>query len=132
MKFSEALEAVMQGKRVRRQTWQRLHPDRAGAWLELVYPAVPDGRQVEPELMMCFPGEGDVLRSFSGSSALLLADDWEILEEPVEGKGRMVTFMQVTGWVIIAVAFGYLPFGIRRLRRASRRDQIRNQLGKRR
>jgi hypothetical protein len=40
------------------------------------------------------------------------------------GRERMDTAIQVLGWVIIAVAFGYLPFGIRRLRRAHR-NQVR-------
>jgi Protein of unknown function (DUF2829) len=80
MDFSDALKAVKEGKRVRRQTWQRLHPDRAGAWLELSSGYFDEqDRPVDPELMMCFPGEGNVLRSFAGSSTLLLAEDWEIL-----------------------------------------------------
>jgi hypothetical protein len=79
MDFSEALTAVRAGGRVRRRTWQRLHPDRAGAWLELTRLTVADGRPVEDTLMMCFPGEGNVLRSFNMASALLLADDWEIV-----------------------------------------------------
>jgi hypothetical protein len=80
MDFSDALSTVKAGGRVRRRTWQRLHPDRAGAWLELVQPCNTSGRPVEATLMMCFPAEGGILRSFAGSSALLLADDWEIAE----------------------------------------------------
>ena len=75
MKFSEALELLQQGRRVRRRLWSGI------GWnvqLELVHLDDHQGIPVAPMLMSRYQEEGSwAWRPFSGANWDLLADDWE-------------------------------------------------------
>jgi hypothetical protein len=79
MNFSEALEVLRQGGKVRRRAWRQLGSVR-GASVEIIQPVtLPDGRVTTEMLMVSYP-DNNLLRPFSGANWDILEDDWEIIE----------------------------------------------------
>ena len=76
--FSDALEAVKDGFKVRRVAWKPGGArDQGIAHLELVSVAATDGRACMPQLL-CADAATGILRPFAGANWDLLADDWEV------------------------------------------------------
>jgi Protein of unknown function (DUF2829) len=75
--FSDALQAVRQGRKARRRLWAELG-GRVGDSIELAHPVLPDGRKIGPQLVSSLP-DGTIVM-FTGGSWDLLADDWEIAD----------------------------------------------------
>ena len=75
MEFEDALRAVKDGKKARRQIWRARG---LAGWLEMVQPVLSDGRPIMPLLVMT--DEAGIVRPFAGAIWDLLADDWELAQ----------------------------------------------------
>ena len=92
MDFSDALQALRDGHKVRRPFWQELD-GQIGTWVELARPG-PCGNGLQlPELLVCpLPGTGEAVL-FACSQWDVLAGDWEVVPEGESDAGRSVSFL---------------------------------------
>ncbi len=67
MNFSDARDAAMAGRRIRRAIWAGGIYGRPGPWAEIVQPPLPDGRTFMPMLVVTSSDPGEPLRPWSGS-----------------------------------------------------------------
>ena len=80
MNFSDALEAVKDGHRIRRALWADLG-GRVGSWVELATPGpCGNGLQLRKVLVMARPESGEA-GLFACSQWDILAEDWEIVPD---------------------------------------------------
>ena len=75
MDFSEALRLMKNGGKARRTLWTQLGGD-IGDWLEIVSGTTPDGRAIEPALMV-WKESGKAFRPWGGARSDVLGEDWE-------------------------------------------------------
>jgi Protein of unknown function (DUF2829) len=75
MNFGEALQAMKNGKKVRRQLWVDENAPWRGIYAAIMTMPAP----FEPQIVVGYPGK-DELRPFAGSQWDLLSEDWEIVD----------------------------------------------------